>query len=330
MSVRQRLIKLALSRVAKEFIQGSLSPKGMSDARKFLPGTERLTDGLNRGSHAIADKLGVTIHQMHANPLVNFARALREPPKGFMTPGNIGERVVNAALSSGSHATGKKINIQPGQITRGARGISATDRAHADAITLRHEAMEQLTQPKRRLFNGPKAWGGSRGALPLGLAENDVRARTGLHNAPQVLIDESRNVSLASPKLREHWQKLRVYGVAGKEAEQLRHGGVEYGLRTPVRKKDVARASARILEKDPMRGMQMINPVQGVSQRMANHPRPQDVHDMLRENRDALVSRVKAAPSEALSSAKQAFRGWQLRRQQPNLTPQEARFLANQ
>ena len=305
--MRAQLIKYASSRVMREFLSGKLSSGAASEARSFLPGMERLTAGLNKGSDNIIAQKGYTSRNMDTlSDVVRNTAAGKTPMQ--LLQGDINQRPLQKAMferMTGPHTNPqtREIVLKPGMLA--PKKATPAQTAYSDAITKRHEADEARFDfdPAARTGMTDKSraaqmWSNYE-ELPGGVLRDRVQIATGSHNSPKVLLEESRNVALGDRVTQDFWKDLRGVGNRGREAELLGNVGVAYGAAAPATRSARLRANKDLwrqanTSKFPKRSgfiYHQDNPA--LEGKLGSAEQQRAIELLVREERDNLLGRFK-------------------------------------
>ena len=177
--------KLAANRMTKELIKGNVSRDSLDP---FLRSESTMVDGLNVGSHNIANKYKVPIHEMQPGQLAAYGGGLT-----FPTPIVGGTRVM---------------------VEKGGDPVRR-------AVVLRHEVDEARAMADPRSFSSKhqgSMYSTHYGSVPReGLSGKiqsailgDVHVpQGGAHADPRVLVREHKNVMPLSKNFAEKWKGVR-------------------------------------------------------------------------------------------------------------------------
>lgn len=272
------LEKIAITRAARELMAGTLSPAAASRVRGVLRPPETMASGLERGSTALAKRLGVPVHEgtfreslkevpgllakvrAGAKPSTEELKRVGTPALaaiggGGVTLGKLTGQMAGVYLHKGQPMIRAMAARQAGGPIKGrigalkelvGKGLSKNERAHLDAIIKRHEIDEARAMARKSSFMNQRSAMWTPGWKPVPFTKGHVRQGGGMHADPRVLMEESRHLTFAPEKVRKTMRTLRK--TTGEQQGMLERAGVDMGKKTPA----PATRAARVAEKKLM------------------------------------------------------------------------------
>lgn len=227
--------KIAISRVTREIVKGTLSPGVEVAARKFMRSPDVMARGLARGSENIARRLGYGIHTGGIFPTLRGAKktlgeaarevahkrpGLKELPEAFFSAvkkAPSAKETANTALATvlapalgggGTIPQLKSIIMQPGVkkfrdiAGKAGKNMTKSERNYLTELIKRHEVDEA-----RAALRSTRQWSLPGRSVPL--TGGHLKIPGGAHLSPDVLLREAYHTRLAPERVRKAMTSVR-------------------------------------------------------------------------------------------------------------------------